>query len=256
MKRILSLLLSVLLLFCFFIFSASADEAKTVYVSDFSRDEDGWYGRGAASSRTSEDTLLTVGRQSDWNSPGRDFDLVSGGKYDLSVEVRQNDLSSASFMISVAHSAEGTVPTAVLATELHADKRQLCCVHHSCELQEQRWGGADENAVPDVDKGAVGDVGSPDVRDKLARPGLTCGLVDEGVDGPRGVRKPLLSSDVERLQVMNGAQGATQPPTPNRGAFDGPIAGRTKIADELEGGLVAKVEVHEVPSSRFCSWKL
>ena len=87
--------------------SALADDAKTVYTSDFSKDEDGWYGRGAQSSRTADNTLKTTGRQSSWNSPGRDFDLVEGGKYNLSVEVKQDDLDSASFMISIAHSVEG-----------------------------------------------------------------------------------------------------------------------------------------------------
>ena len=87
--------------------SALAVDAKTVYTSDFSKDEDGWYGRGAQSSRTADNTLKTTGRQSSWNSPGRDFDLVEGGKYNLSVEVKQDDLDSANFMISIAHSVEG-----------------------------------------------------------------------------------------------------------------------------------------------------
>ena len=78
-----------------------------IYHSDFNRDEDGWYGRGASSFRTAENTLKTTGRQSDWNSPGRDFSLIEGGKYTLSVEVLQNEKDDANFMISVAHSAEG-----------------------------------------------------------------------------------------------------------------------------------------------------
>lgn len=87
--------------------SALADDAKTIYSSDFSKDTDGWYGRGAQSARTADNTLKTTGRQSSWNSPGRDFDLVEGGKYNLSVEVKQDDLDSANFMISIAHSANG-----------------------------------------------------------------------------------------------------------------------------------------------------
>lgn len=87
--------------------SALADESKTIYTSDFSKDEDGWYGRGAKSFRTADGTLKTVDRQSSWNSPGRDFDLIEGGKYQLSAEVKQDDMDSASFMISIAHSAEG-----------------------------------------------------------------------------------------------------------------------------------------------------
>ena len=87
--------------------AAPAEGAKTVYASDFTRDADGWYGRGAQSFRTPENTLMTTGRQSAWNSPGRDFDLVPGGKYELSAEVRQDGLDSAKFMISVAHTAGG-----------------------------------------------------------------------------------------------------------------------------------------------------
>ena len=104
-KRILAILTALSILFgCA---TALAGEAKQIYASDFSRDEDGWYGRGAQSFRTEDGTLKTVGRQSGWNSPGRDFSLTEGGKYDLSVEIRQNGLDSASFMISVAHSSEG-----------------------------------------------------------------------------------------------------------------------------------------------------
>ena len=101
--------LAFLMIFCLLgsAVSALADTAQAVYASDFSRDEDGWYGRGATSARTEDNTLKTTGRQSSWNSPGRDFDLVEGGKYNLSVEVRQDGLDSAAFMISVAHTADG-----------------------------------------------------------------------------------------------------------------------------------------------------
>ncbi len=87
--------------------TAAADEAKTVYASDFSSGTDGWYGRGAQSFSTAEGTLKTVGRQSDWNSPGRDFPLVEGGEYAFSVQVKQDTLESAAFMVSVAHTADG-----------------------------------------------------------------------------------------------------------------------------------------------------
>ena len=105
MKRILAMLTAFCLL-CGCV-SAAADGAKTIYTSDFSKDEDGWYGRGAQSFRTKEDTLMTTGRMSDWNSPGRDFNLIEDGKYDLSVEVKQEILNSANFMISIAHSVDG-----------------------------------------------------------------------------------------------------------------------------------------------------
>lgn len=104
-KKLLAALLAISLL-CGCI-TALADDAKTIYTSDFSRDEDGWYGRGAQSFRTDDNTLKTVGRQSSWNSPGRDFDLIEGARYELSVEVKQEELDSAGFMISVAHSVDG-----------------------------------------------------------------------------------------------------------------------------------------------------
>ena len=104
-KKILALLM-ILSLLCGCV-SVLADEPVTVYASDFSKDNDGWYGRGAQSFRTTDATLKTIGRQSAWNSPGRDFDLIEGGKYELSVEVKQDELDSANFMISIAHSTGG-----------------------------------------------------------------------------------------------------------------------------------------------------
>ena len=106
MKRFLGFL-TVLCLIAGCMCTAACGESKTIYESDFSRDEDGWYGRGATSRRTEDNTLITVDRTSDWNSPGRDFDLVDGGEYELSVEVKQDALESAAFMISVAHSVDG-----------------------------------------------------------------------------------------------------------------------------------------------------
>ena len=79
-----------------------------VYASSFVAGVDGWYARGASSVyRTTEATLRTEGRTSDWHSPGHDFDLVEGAKYELSVEVFQDEADSASFMISIAHSKDG-----------------------------------------------------------------------------------------------------------------------------------------------------
>ncbi len=86
---------------------ALSEAPAEIYTSDFSKNEDGWYGRGAVSFRTAEGTLWTEGRSSDWNSPGRDFDLKEGGQYEISVEVKQDLLNQASFMISIAHSADG-----------------------------------------------------------------------------------------------------------------------------------------------------
>lgn len=102
MNRILSVLLCAIL-----IATAVSAEEVTVYASDFTKGEDGWYGRGAQSIRTEDDTLKTIARQSSWNSPGRDFELIADCKYELSVEVMQDGADSADFMISVAHTKNG-----------------------------------------------------------------------------------------------------------------------------------------------------
>ncbi len=82
--------------------------AARYYTSRFAAGTDGWYARGAQSVyRTTEGTLRTEGRTSDWHSPGRDFVLVEGCLYKLSVEVYQAEADSAEFMISVAHSKDG-----------------------------------------------------------------------------------------------------------------------------------------------------
>ena len=90
--------------------SAPAQGAETtVYASSFVAGVDGWYARGAQSVyRTTEHTLRTEGRGSDWHSPGHDFDLVAGNEYRLSVEVYQKDVDKANFMISVAHTKDGS----------------------------------------------------------------------------------------------------------------------------------------------------
>ncbi len=101
-------IISALMALCLLVLAAAAGaEGTGVYASDFTKGEDGWYGRGATSRATAEGTLKTTGRQSDWNSPGRDFELTEGTKYTLRVEVKQEDLDSAGFMISIAHTAGG-----------------------------------------------------------------------------------------------------------------------------------------------------
>ena len=80
------------------------------YLSDFSGGTDGWYARsmgGAALTVTQEGALKIDGRSDNWHSPGRDFELESGASYELSVEVRQQDVEEAQFIISVAHSFNG-----------------------------------------------------------------------------------------------------------------------------------------------------
>ena len=84
------------------------EDNKTVYASSFIAGEDGWFARGAERIyRTTEGTLRTEGRTSNWHSPGHNFELVGGNQYDLSVEVLQTEAEQAEFMISVAHSKDG-----------------------------------------------------------------------------------------------------------------------------------------------------
>ena len=52
MKRVLSILLAVMMVMGCIGAAALADGETLVYASDFSKDEDGWYGRGAQSFRT------------------------------------------------------------------------------------------------------------------------------------------------------------------------------------------------------------
>ncbi len=81
------------------------------YKSDFSAGTDGWYARsagGASISITDEQGLLIVGRDATWNSPGRDFALVPGKTYNLSVQVKQDQVDSTGFMLSIAHTKNGT----------------------------------------------------------------------------------------------------------------------------------------------------
>ncbi len=103
MKRTLILLMALLLIGT----AGMAEDA--VYQSDFTRGTDGWYARSGGGARVSADdgALHIEGRSADWHSPGRDFDLVPGGKYQLSAQVRQTQRDSAAFMISVAHTADG-----------------------------------------------------------------------------------------------------------------------------------------------------
>ena len=107
MKK-LGILLLVLAMVTSCFAGAAADEGTLVYASSFIAGTDGWYARGAQRTyRTTEGTLRTEGRTSDWHSPGRDFPLVEGGEYKLSVEVFQDGKDSANFMISIAHTKDG-----------------------------------------------------------------------------------------------------------------------------------------------------
>lgn len=87
-----------------------AEADPTLYVSDFSAGPDGWVARSMGSAQLAvleEGALRIEGRTDDWNSPGRDFDLIPGGRYEFSVQVRQDALDAANFMVSVAHTVDG-----------------------------------------------------------------------------------------------------------------------------------------------------
>ena len=82
-----------------------------IYQSGFASGLDGWYARSAGAAKVTQvlpNALKIEGRSADWNSPGRDFDLISGVPYQLSVQVRQDEADEAQFMISVAHTLDGT----------------------------------------------------------------------------------------------------------------------------------------------------
>lgn len=88
---------------------ALAEDAPARYASDFSAGEDGWYARsgGGASVAAADGALTITGRTDDWNSPGRDFPLVPGKSYNVSVQVKQDGEARATFKISVAHTLDG-----------------------------------------------------------------------------------------------------------------------------------------------------
>ena len=107
MKRI-GLLLMTLILGAGMIGGTAAAESVEVYSSNFGAGTDGWYARGAQSAfRTTEATLKTTGRTANWHSPGHDFEMTPGTLYEMSCEVYQEDMESANFMISIAHSRDG-----------------------------------------------------------------------------------------------------------------------------------------------------
>ena len=107
MKKVIALLLACLLALPTLALGEAA--APYSYASDFSQGTDGWYARsaGEASISVEEGVLTITGRSATWNSPGRDFPLVAGKKYTVSVEVMQTAKDSMELMISAAHSKSG-----------------------------------------------------------------------------------------------------------------------------------------------------
>ena len=101
-------LLMTALLMTLMTLPARADTVPA-YGSDFSSGTDGFYARsmGTAALDVSDGTLTITGRTQDWNSMGRDFALTPGETYELSVQVRQDEVDTARFVLSVAHKKNG-----------------------------------------------------------------------------------------------------------------------------------------------------
>ena len=111
MKKAAALLLCLAMILCSMT-AVSESRMLPVYQSDFPKNTDGWYARssGTAYLRQENGSLIIKGRNDNWNSPGRDFELMPGVYYEMSVKVKQDEMSSALFMISIAHK-EGTTET-------------------------------------------------------------------------------------------------------------------------------------------------
>ena len=108
MKRFLAFMMALLLCAC--VVHAEEETPTFAYVSDFSAGTDGWYARsagGAAIAVTEEQSLLITGRTATWNSPGRNFALVPGKTYAVTVLVKQDELASTGITLSVAHTLDG-----------------------------------------------------------------------------------------------------------------------------------------------------
>ena len=101
-----------LTLFCALLLSllAPALAQEAMYASDFTAGTDGFYPRsmGSAALSCADGALWIHGRSGDWHSPGRDFDIVPGEEYTMSVEVYQDEMDTAEFILSVAHSKNGS----------------------------------------------------------------------------------------------------------------------------------------------------
>ncbi len=98
-------LLLTILLFC--VLSAAAGEGS--YVSDFTRDTDGWYASSLGNARiwVRDGALYMEGRDMDWNGPMREFDLVPGTDYRISFEAYQEEMDNATLVLSVTRMKNG-----------------------------------------------------------------------------------------------------------------------------------------------------
>ena len=86
-------LLILLFLLCLVPLAATlAEQMPESYFSDFSADEDGWYAQENASiARTKSKTLLVKTDDNKKTDICRDFDLVKGVAYQITMEVRQKN---------------------------------------------------------------------------------------------------------------------------------------------------------------------
>ena len=110
MRRI-GIILTAMMLMMTGMTAAHAGQETLVYASAFGAGTDLWYARGAQKVyHTTEATLRTEGRTSDWHSPGRNFELAAGTRYDMSVEVLQNEAETATLMVSVQVTKEDGSP--------------------------------------------------------------------------------------------------------------------------------------------------
>ena len=87
--------------------SFAAAEETVLYESNFSKDVDGWFTYDPNTLYVKNKALGIKGRTESWNGPRREFPLVAGTTYHISVEVCQKQQASAILMISVAHSKNG-----------------------------------------------------------------------------------------------------------------------------------------------------
>lgn len=89
---------------------AACQAETTNYRSNFSGDADGWYARGASGTQIqpTREGLAIKGREQDWHSMGRDFDLIAGKPYSISVKVKQTQVKTATFILSAALTKNGS----------------------------------------------------------------------------------------------------------------------------------------------------
>ena len=106
MKKILSLVLAlVMMLGCSAVGAEEeAPELPELYRSDFTLENaDGWYGNNCTGEVVDDGAAYAVsGRTLGWQAPNRVFPLKPGVEYKVSVQVYQEAMDVANFMISAA----------------------------------------------------------------------------------------------------------------------------------------------------------